>query len=249
MNPQPSKLPILIGLLLIIAGPALLLTHFLGGKRSSNNSLFDLRSPIISKETRANLEVKNGEVSRDSLYIFHVEVPGSGGETNKEITDLEEQMTGVNRDVDSSSDSKTFSSAGNDSGLADATKRKLDAELEEEYGSGDGSIADILVSKDEYKKYKNGDSVSFVYDINDLSHAKLKETLVTASDTRSKKDDASTWFLAAGCLTVLGIILIIRSKRRAAQEQQVDVLSSLPTVSSAVKKNTSSTEIGRPDKF
>ena len=244
MQTQQSKLPLVFGILLILAGPLILVMHFASFSKKYDFAKTEAKGPIVSKE--AHIPDANG---KDSIYLFHVSVPGTGYET---VNELENTLSELEKEMDQT-ESKTSTSTSSDKDVVDATMRKQTAENETTVTDNTESpnvkenllLADVTVTKEEYNTYKTGDSVNIQYDLYDLSTAKLKMDLTATKDGKTKKADESSWYLVAGAVFLLGVILIVRSKKRAAQEQQQDVLSTYSTVSTIKKKDTNTT--GRPN--
>jgi Ca2+/Na+ antiporter len=240
---KPSRLPLLIGILLIMAAPVILVVYFVN----------------MAKESRWQSEatgVVTGKEKQDTAYYLQVFVKDgprdySTGETETP-TDMEDELKKMLDSIEHSgtyirSEESVRETPPDEKELyTNALKRKEESEKEEmevvtdsetppdEYKEGSTTL--VSVDRTDFDKYKAGDTVSVVYSAFDYSTATLNKV-----DKEKKKKDAMNMFIIAGAMVIFGIILVVRTRSRRAQEQQLDTLNSFPTSYSTVKKTDHTT--------
>jgi hypothetical protein len=249
MQPTPSKLPLLLGILLIIAAPIVLVAHFIG---AANQNRFKTESEgiIVSKQkidTAFTLNVEVNDISQDD----------HNSSNEDEIKDeLVEMVDSLSDESDKKSEEHHMHDMDEKKSYTDALQRKTNAEIEEKGGevivdsevkdetekqNGDAEILTLTVSKTDFDHYKVRDTVDVRFDRSGLS----EPMLLTPDTKKKKKNEDMNWFIIAGILEIAGVALVIRSRKRKSQTQELDTLSSLPTVYSTTKK-PGSTDIGPP---
>src|ERR1051326_1204758 len=223
---QPSKLPYIFGVLLIVCGPLLLVTQVIQSNRDNFNYRLT-NAVVIQKEKEKDsvmLKVRLYEVVADSTPV---------GDSEK-----------ADRETRSSAERETLDTLENSHyAFANATERKKTAELNGDDNPGNNIVTQLRIDPKLVDKYSVGDTIELRYNKNDHSKVKLKQ------DNTSQKKNAGSWLAIDGSLFILGIVLVIRYKRRLRESRQAeDVLSSLTTYSS-IKKNDDQPGAGKPGPF
>jgi hypothetical protein len=255
MTPKPSRLPLLLGILLIIAAPVMLVTHFANVARSQGSQL-ESSGTVQSKERQDTAYVLNVLVpdapKQDEVKTEEGDGEHSGTDEVKEELDnkVQEMMDSIRHSLvttDNRSEEKEHVTERSEKELyTDALKRKTDADNEEEQVKehpelNNVSLASVHVSKTDFDHYKKGDTVTVAYDLYDYT-----PTLVSAETKKKRKNENANWFLAAAGMIILGIVLVVRTRRQRSQQQDLDTLSTFPTTYSTMKKPKSTEIPGAP---
>ncbi|HEY6161558.1 MAG TPA: hypothetical protein VI112_10055, partial [Bacteroidia bacterium] len=167
---QPSKLPYIFGILLIMGGPLLLVSQLV--TLNSGNRHFHLTNAVVRQKEKQKdsvlLKVKLFELVTDSLPV----APTLSEDANPGIS--------TEKEVDDTLENSHYA-------FSYASERKHKAELNGDDDPGNSTTALLKIDPKLADKYNVGDTFELRYNEDDHTRVKLKE------DASAQKKNAGSW--------------------------------------------------------